>query len=205
AARVVNQRGAVRRPVRRFERLSRTMDELAASGGDLEDFQMTSYVIPVRNEVGLRRTNDSHVAEDRLLDDVRVMGTEEQPGINLVAQRQIGLTDCERFTEPRSGEGVIASFPLKLDEVGSRCGRTNLFGKGTRCPPKLQRGEAVSVHGRVRVGRVFVQRGPRDPAQFPMRVHAFAYEFHSSLKDEIAFYSFPQEMKLIPVRPHVHP
>src|SRR5436190_20991564 len=88
---VVDQSRAVGRPVRRFKRLGRTVNELAASGSDLEDFQMTSNVVPVRNEVDLHRANDAHVAKNGLLDHVRVMRTEEQAGINLIAKRQIGL------------------------------------------------------------------------------------------------------------------
>src|SRR6266566_9444497 len=113
AARVVDQSRAVGCPVRRFKRLRGAVDELAAAGSHFEDFQMTSNVIPVRNEVGLGRAYDAHVAESRVLDHVRVVRTEEQAGINIVAERQISLARRQWFTETRRRDDVIASFPLK--------------------------------------------------------------------------------------------
>ena len=66
------------------------MHDLAVAAGHVQDLEVAADVVAIGNEAVLGRTDDAHVAEDRLLHDVGVVRAEEQAGVDLVAQGEVG-------------------------------------------------------------------------------------------------------------------
>src|SRR5690606_1472379 len=86
AARVVDQRRTVWRPIRRLEGLLRAEDDLAVPATYVEQLESAADVVAIGREVGLRRAREPHVAEDDLLDDIRIVRAQEQPDLHLVVE-----------------------------------------------------------------------------------------------------------------------
>ena len=56
------------------------------AGGDIENLEIASDVVAVRNEVALGRSRDAHIAEPASLHDAVVVGTHEQADVHGVRE-----------------------------------------------------------------------------------------------------------------------
>jgi hypothetical protein len=63
--------------------------ELAVAAGQVQDLELAAQVVAVGNEAIPGRTDEAHVAEDRLLHHVGVVGAEEEARVDLVAQGDV--------------------------------------------------------------------------------------------------------------------
>ena len=86
AAAVVNQRAAVRRPVRRFERQLGAVNRLPPAALHVEQLEHAADVVAIRHEAVLRRPDDADVAEHGALDDVGIVRAQRQADQHLVAE-----------------------------------------------------------------------------------------------------------------------
>src|SRR3954451_7453809 len=121
--------------------------------GEIENLQVAADVIAVRDEVRFWRNGDADVAELAALGDRIVVGADEQTDINGIWKRQVAkLPRDEAIAESRHRHQIDPVATLELDfgvhRNGKAVGRTDLFGGSAGGATKLERRQAVAVHGR---------------------------------------------------------
>ena len=133
------ERSAVRRPVRRLEGISGVMNGFPVSGGDVEQLNVATDVITVRDKPFLRRTDQPDVPEDRLLRDAVVVGADVETDIDLVAQRDFAEALADQgLAKTGDRHRVDASDASELDDVGTVDRETLFLGRGALAAAELQ-------------------------------------------------------------------
>src|SRR5258706_8183081 len=97
------------------------------------------------------------------------------------------------------------SFLLQLDHISAVKCRPYFFGWPALGPPELNCNQPITVNSGAHIGRTGVKTGADHPAQFSMRVDAFAHEFGPRGNNEIAAHASPCEVKIVVVMPDIGP
>jgi len=180
------------------------VDDAASAGVDVEQLDVAAEVVAVGREGVWRRSDQPHVAENRLLGYVRVVRTEVDPDVGVLAQLDT-LEAADRVGVAEAGDRhrVRVALPLQLQHVGPVHLGPDLLGVGAWRPPELQRREAVSVPGHVDVRRSRVERRANHEPDLAVRIDALPDQGNAGLQDEVARDPLPGEVKLVRAEPHV--
>src|SRR6266508_6528140 len=114
---------------------------------NVQDLQVTSEEVLVRNKVISRGHYDADVTERCLFDHSVVVRTDIQPKINFVAQNYIGhLKRYERLAEMRDRHDIQVAFSFQLNDVRA-CERKSFFlGRSTGRSSELKRCKTITMN-----------------------------------------------------------